>query len=182
MPTLKVPFSRARAAASTHAGLSTIRLVLVRMPWRCAWTMPRLIPLVMPKSSAVTMSHRIATSFIQRRTQRREIAVPVNELLRRPFGRIMLQRDGDEENAVGLASNLGGVQQQVQVVVGRKAPAGRLHGFAIALHDPRPLLAAGAIQERPEAVGERPRHNPIPVDELRAQPAAGAGNEHGLWP
>src|SRR5712691_5479276 len=132
-PTLNVPHARPSAAACPHAGLSTMRLVLVRMPSRCAWMMPRLIPLVMPKSSAVTMSHLIGTSFLQRRAERREVAVPIHELLRRPVGVIVQQRDGDEEDAMGIARDFGRMQQQVQLGECRKVPARAFHRLAIPL-------------------------------------------------
>src|SRR5205809_4821766 len=139
-PTLNVPHARPSVAACSQAGLSTMRLVLVRMPSRCAWMMPRLTPLVMPKSSAVTMSHLIGASFLQRRAERREVKVPIHELLRGPLGVIVQEREGNEEDAMGMARCFGRMQQQVQLSNLRKMPARTRHGLAIPLHDPRPLL------------------------------------------
>src|SRR5881392_2706263 len=56
-PTLTWGCWRASAAAAPLAGRSTRRLALVRIPSRCAWMMPRLIPWLAPKSSPLMMSH-----------------------------------------------------------------------------------------------------------------------------
>src|SRR2546428_14177505 len=97
-PTFKVDQASPRVAASSQAGLSTMRLVLVRIPSRCAWMMPRLIPLVMPKSSPVTISHLIGPSFLERRVERLEPAVPIHELVDCPLGVIVQERYRREED------------------------------------------------------------------------------------
>ena len=56
-PTLNSGAARASEAASSLHGVFTSKLVLVRMPWRCASMIPRLIPRLAPKSSPLTIAN-----------------------------------------------------------------------------------------------------------------------------
>src|SRR5437016_2593233 len=57
-PMSKVGFSLASRTASSNAGPVAISVVAVRMPLRCASTIPWLTSRVKPKSSALTISRR----------------------------------------------------------------------------------------------------------------------------
>src|SRR2546427_9201944 len=59
-PTPSRGFSRARATASSQAASFTIKLAVVRMPSRWARMTAALMPRERPKSSAFTMSRRVA--------------------------------------------------------------------------------------------------------------------------
>src|SRR5579863_7585917 len=57
-PISSAGFSRARATASSNAAPVAMSVVAVRMPLRCASTIPRFTSRVKPKSSALTTSLR----------------------------------------------------------------------------------------------------------------------------
>src|SRR5881296_425941 len=128
--------------------------------------MPRLIPRLIPKSSPVTMSHFMAAPSVhERRAELFEPLVVIDELLDPPLGAVMQNGHGVKENAVGVACALRGVEEQVQLSVPRKTPTRALHGVAILLKDPRPLLGRGPVQKRGQVVAERSRSDVVPVDE-----------------
>src|SRR5919204_3868520 len=181
-PRLNFGHRAASAAASSHAGRSTIRLVLVRMPPRCDSMMPRLIPGLIPKSSPVTMSHFMELSFCERRLELFQPAPVIHELLDRPRGAVLQDSHRVKQDAVGATSALRSVEEQIQLPDSRKTAAGALRRGAVALEQPRPLFLSGAIQEGREVVGEGAGADVVPVDEAGALGAVRPGHEHVLGP
>src|SRR5438045_2856728 len=104
----------ARAAACSAADRCTIRLVLVRIPSRCASTIPRLTPWLKPKSSAVTMSSLTRGSFGEGRSERPEPGFEIHQLADAPLGAVVQQRHGRPDDAMGVARTLRRVKQEVQ--------------------------------------------------------------------
>src|SRR5204863_612864 len=145
-PTLSAGDSRARAAACSAADRCTIRLVLVRIPSRCASTIPRLTPWLKPKSSAVTMSSLTRGSFGEGRSERPEPGFEIHQLADAPLGAVVQQRHGRPDDAMGVARTLRRVKQEVQRPLIGKPPAPALDGLAIAPQNGRPLLGRRLIE------------------------------------
>src|SRR2546421_1615342 len=54
-------------------------------------------------------------SLLQRRTESREVAIPIDDVIDRPLGVIVQHRHRSKEQTVHIPRALGGVEQQVQL-------------------------------------------------------------------
>src|SRR5436190_10645239 len=117
-------------------------------------------------------------SFGEHRAPGLEPARDFGQLDGDPLGALVQPGHGRPGHPVCEARVLRGLEEHVELTLGRQSPARLRHRLPVTTQDPRPLGRWKPHQEGREVVAERPDPHVIPVDEADADALPGDGHEH----